>query len=127
MEQPPVQQNPLELTTALTFGLILLVILVLGELLQRWLGDAGIYLLAATSGITDVDPITLSLTRMAQGDLATGVAVVGIIIAASVNSLVKAGMAASIGTRALGWRVATPIAAALVLGLGTAVATRLTP
>ncbi|WP_440997189.1 MgtC/SapB family protein [Arhodomonas sp. SL1] len=127
VEQPPVQQNPLELMTALTFGLILLVILVLGELLQRWLGDAGIYLLAATSGITDVDPITLSLTRMAQGDLATGVAVVGIIIAASVNSLVKAGMAASIGTRALGWRVATPIAAALVLGLGTAVATRLTP
>ncbi|MFB4204521.1 hypothetical protein KBTX_00517 [wastewater metagenome] len=120
VEAPPVRQNPLDLKTALSFGALLLVILLLGEWLEEALGSAGIYLLAASSGITDVDAITLSLTRMAEKGLATPVAVVGIVIAASVNSAVKAGMAASIGTRAVGWRVGAAMGAALVLGLATA-------
>ncbi len=99
LENPELRQNPLELKSALFFGFLLTLILVLGHWLQEWLGNSGIYLLAATSGITDVDAITLSLTRMSQSSLAIDVAVVGIVIAASVNNLVKAGMGAVIGTR----------------------------
>lgn len=120
VDQPALKQNPLELKFALVFGVLLTAILFLGELLREWLGDTGIYVLAATSGIADVDAITLSLTRMSQGAIAMQTAVVGIIIAAAVNNLVKAGIAGVIGKRALGWRVAYPMVLSLVAGLGVA-------
>ncbi|WP_328185190.1 MgtC/SapB family protein [Marinobacter sp. OP 3.4] len=123
--QPELNQNPLDLKFALVFGVLLTVILLLGEWLRQWLGDLGIYVLAATSGITDVDAITLSLTRMSLESIAAGTAVLGIVIAASVNNLVKSVMAATIGTRRLGWQVGAPMAASLATGLVVAWFSRL--
>ncbi|WP_458525614.1 MgtC/SapB family protein [Onishia taeanensis] len=117
LEEPTHTQNPLELTSALLFGALLTAVMLLGEWLREWLGDAGIYLLSAVSGIADVDAIILSLTRMAEHGLATPTAVLGIVLAASVNNLVKAGLAGVIGTRRLGWRVAGPMIASLAAGL----------
>ncbi|MFL1407577.1 MgtC/SapB family protein [Marinobacter sp. M1N3S26] len=123
--QPELNQNPLDLKFALVFGVLLTVILVLGEWLRQWLGNLGIYVLAATSGITDVDAITLSLTRMSLGSIAAGTAVLGIVIASSVNNLVKSIMAATIGTRRLGWQVGAPMALSLATGLVVAWFSRL--
>jgi len=81
--------NPLELTSALQFGLLLSVILVLAEALRAWLGDAGIYLLAFVSGIGDVDAITLSMARMSTQDLPAAVAEHAILIATLTNTLMK--------------------------------------
>ncbi|MCL7930580.1 MgtC/SapB family protein [Halomonas llamarensis] len=116
IDSPKLNQNPLELRTALMFGALLTVIMLLGKWLREWLGDTGVYLLATVSGIADVDAITLSLTRMSQDSLSIASAVLGIIIAASVNNLVKGGMAASFGTRALGLRIALPMLASVTLG-----------
>lgn len=127
VDQPTLDQNPLDLKSALIFGVLLTIILLLGEWLRQWLGDMGIYVLAATSGITDVDPITLSLTRMSVESIAASTAVVGIVIAASVNNLVKSVMAASIGTRRLGLFVGIPMAVSLMAGLLVAVAQHLVP
>ena len=112
--------NPLELTSALVFGALLALVMLLGQALTEWFGDAGVYALAAASGVADVDAITLSLARMSGGDVLLATAAIGIVLAASVNSLVKAGMAGAIGTRGLGWRVGAPMMAALILGLGAA-------
>ncbi|SFN28797.1 MgtC/SapB family protein [Marinobacter pelagius] len=120
VSQPTLNQNPLDLTSALVFGLLLTAILLLGEFLKNWLGDAGIYLLAASSGVADVDAITLSLTRMSNDSLAMGTAVVGIVLAAAVNNLVKSGMAWGIGNRRLGLLVAGPMVISLVAGLAVA-------
>lgn len=117
--QPLVTQNPLELTAALTFGVLLTAILLLGELLQQWAGDGGILVLAAASGIADVDAITLSLTKMSQDGLSPQTAVLGIVIAATVNNLVKAGMAGVIGKKALGLKVAGPMILSLAAGLAS--------
>ena len=84
------------------------------------MGDLGIYVLAATSGITDVDAITLSLTRMSLASIAGATAVLGIVIAASVNNLVKSMMAAFIGTVRLGFLVGLPMAISLTAGLAVA-------
>ncbi|NYS59324.1 MgtC/SapB family protein [Halomonas salicampi] len=116
IDSPELNQNPLELRTALMFGALLTVIMLLGKWLREWLGDTGVYLLAIVSGIADVDAITLSLTRMSQDNLSIASAVFGIIIAASVNNLVKGGMAASFGTRALGLRIVLPMLASVTLG-----------
>lgn len=122
VDQPELNQNPLDLKSALVFGVLLTVILVLGEWLREWLGDLGIYVLAATSGITDVDAITLSLTRMSLESIAAATAVLGIVIAASVNNLVKSVMAASIGSGRLGLLVGGPMALSLAAGLVVAFA-----
>ncbi|WP_439503166.1 MgtC/SapB family protein [Methylophaga sp.] len=113
----PQGQNPLELRSALLFGLLLVVILLLGEWLKNVMGDAGVFLLAAISGLTDVDAITLSLTRMAREDLMAAIAVLAIIIAAMVNNLFKASLALGIGTVGLGTRVLIPMLLSLSSGL----------
>ena len=63
--------NPLELTSALAFGALLAAIMLLGKALTEWFGDAGVYGLAAASGVADVDAINLSLAGMSRDDLAT--------------------------------------------------------
>ncbi|MGD2055607.1 MAG: DUF4010 domain-containing protein, partial [Gammaproteobacteria bacterium] len=109
--------NPLEIKAALSFGALLALVMLLGKALQAWLGDAGVLMLATASGVADVDAITLSLARMSQDELAIRVAVMGILIAAAVNSLVKGGMASVIGGKQVGLRVAAPLLVSAVAGL----------
>lgn len=112
--------NPLEVRTALSFAVLLTLVMLLGELMQRWFGEAGILGLAAASGVADVDAITLSLARMSQDDLVLHIATAGILIAAATNSLVKGAMAAVIGGRDIGFRVALPLLGSAVGGLVSA-------
>jgi uncharacterized membrane protein (DUF4010 family) len=114
---PPELQNPLELRQALRFAALLAVILLLAEAIKRTLGDAGLYLLAAVSGVTDVDPINLSVARMTQGDLALSVAAIAIVIAAISNTLTKGVLAAAVGHRRLGLRVLGVLFASAALGV----------
>jgi uncharacterized membrane protein (DUF4010 family) len=109
--------NPLELKAAAGFGVLLALITLLGRALKLWLGNTGIFMLAAASGVADVDAITLSLSRMSQDDVDPRVAVTAIVIAAAVNNLVKGGMAATVGGRQLGMRVALPLLFASLAGL----------
>ena len=117
VEQPVLTQNPLELKSALFFGLLLLAILFLGSVLQQWLGKTGIYLLAASSGIADVDAITLSMARLTKDGLALPTAVTAIVLATVVNNLIKTGMAMFIGGWSLARSVLLPMAVALATGL----------
>ena len=112
-------KNPLELKSALAFGALLGLVLLLGRALREWFGEAGVLALAAASGVTDVDAITLSLARMSQEDLPVRIATTGIVIAAAVNNLAKGGMAAGIGGRRIGLRVGLPLAASAAGGLVT--------
>ena len=114
---PALEQNPLDLKSALYFGGLLTGIMLLGEWCREWLGDAGIYLLSAASGIADVDAITLSLARMSRAALDPATAVIGIVVAAAVNNLVKTLMAALIGSGKLAIRVAGPMLLSLAAGL----------
>ncbi|PWN07941.1 MgtC/SapB family protein [Rhodohalobacter mucosus] len=82
-------KNPFQITTALKFGALLALILMLSEGMQEWFGDEGVYLLSIASGLMDVDAITLSLSKMANDDLSHSVAVLGIILAAATNTIVK--------------------------------------
>src|SRR3989338_505240 len=98
-------KNPLELKTALSLGVLLALVMLLGKALQDSIGEAGVLALSAASGVADVDAITLSLARMSHDNLELRIAVTGIVIAATINSLVKGGMATVIGGRDIGLRV----------------------
>lgn len=89
-------RRPFELRSAIQFAVALALILFLAEAARRTLGDSGIYAVALISGLTDVDAITLSLSKMATDDLAETVAVRGILLAALANTAVKGGMVAVI-------------------------------
>lgn len=92
-EQPPIEiKNPLQFSTALQFGLLLGIILLLATAMEKWYGDQGIYLLALFSGLMDVDAITLSLARMAENGTSPRVANWGIVIAVITNTIVKAAL-----------------------------------
>ena len=90
---------------------------VLIEAARAWFGDAGVYGVAILSGLSDVDAITLSLSRNAMGDLSNQVAVQGIYLAALSNSLVKGGLIALIGGRQLALCTLPIMATGLLAGL----------
>ena len=115
----PETSNPLDLATAIKFGLLLALIGFMATLLQDKVGNSGVYLLALVSGITDVDAITLSLSQLSHKELALEVAARGILLAGLVNSLVKGLLALGIGGRSLGLRVLLPyfVSALLILPL----------
>ncbi|MFV8432553.1 MgtC/SapB family protein [Vibrio owensii] len=116
IEQSNKQTNPLALQSALFFGVVLAIIMLLSHALSDWFGSAGILVLSAVSGITDVDAISLTLGRQSTQSLAIDVAVLGIFIAASVNTIVKMGMVLTIGARQLWAKVVPPMLSAVCLG-----------
>jgi uncharacterized membrane protein (DUF4010 family) len=95
----------------------LALVMLLAQGLESWLGARGVMLLAAVSGITDVDAITLAISRMSKDELAVGMAVSSIVIAATANSVTKGLIATVIGGWALGLRVALPLIGAGMAGL----------
>jgi len=115
-------KNPFELAPALRFAALLALILLLVEAAQAWFGDHGVYAVALLSGLADVDAITLSLARSAQGELGNQVAVRGIFLAALSNSLVKGLLLSLIGGRALAVLTLPVMAAGLLLGALTLLA-----
>lgn len=113
---PPPSGNPLQLRTALQFGALLAVVMLAAAAARAWFGDAGIYVLAAISGLNDVDAITLSVASMARNGLDDTVAANAIVLAAVVNTLVKAGIAVTVGGRVLLTRVLWPLVGVIALG-----------
>lgn len=117
VEQSNKQTNPLALQSALFFGLVLAMIMLLSHALSEWLGNTGVLILAALSGITDVDAISLALGRQSTQSLAVTTAALGIILAASVNTLVKMAMVVAIGHRKLWHRVVPVMTMSVVAGV----------
>ncbi|MFW6027176.1 MAG: MgtC/SapB family protein [bacterium] len=90
--QVPAPENPLQLSVALSFGLILAAVMLISHLVSERYGDPGLYAVAAISGLADVDAITLSAARMALDEITIEVAAQAIVIAALANTAAKAGI-----------------------------------
>jgi uncharacterized membrane protein (DUF4010 family) len=109
--------NPLNLGAALAFGALLMLVLLALHVLEAWLGEAGIHVAAALSGVTDVDAITVSVARLVGDDLAVTAGATAVFIAAAVNTAVKAGIAIGMGGTAMGLRVGSVYAIVLAAGV----------
>ncbi|MGE0094366.1 MAG: MgtC/SapB family protein [Alphaproteobacteria bacterium] len=109
-------RNPFEFVLALRFGLFLAAIAVLSRALSAWLGDMGTYLLAAASGLADVDAIALTLANIGESAPPEHMVANAICLAAAVNTLVKAGLAFYLGGTGFGTRVAGALGASLAAG-----------
>lgn len=112
-------ENPSELKAALIFGLLYAVVLLAVAAGRHWFGERGLYIVAAISGLTDMDAITLSTSRMAaRGAVETSAAWRAIVIASMANLVFKAGIVAVVGGRAVFMRL-LPIFG-MVFGVGVA-------
>ncbi len=112
-------QNPFEFGMALKFAAFLAAVLVLAELSKRWLGDAGLYALAAISGLADVDAISISAANAAATETSLYVGFTAIVIAAVVNTGVKAAMVWGLCGGTMAWRISAVVAAMIAAaGLG---------
>jgi uncharacterized membrane protein (DUF4010 family) len=115
--QRPEPSNPLDLNTAIKFGLLLAVIMVLARGATARMGEQGLYLLSAVSGLVDVDAISLSAaSMMSQGQINISVAANAVLIAATVNTLLKATLVLAVGGARMGWRVSIASVATLLAG-----------
>ncbi len=91
-------ENPLQLKTALLFGALLSALFVASAGLQQWLGETGLYAMAAIAGIADVDAVAMALAESAaRGSVAPEAAQRAIALAILVNTAAKAVLAAVLG------------------------------
>lgn len=112
----PKLKNPFALKQAVSFGLLYGVVLFVAKAAQTYLGSGGLYASSILAGLTDVDAITLSVAELHQGGLEASTAANAIVLAAVTNTIVKSGIAISIGGKVLGRKVASIMGAALVAG-----------
>lgn len=119
---PESQKNPTELKSALVFAALFALVQVLAIAGKENLGRAGLFAIAAISGLTDMDAITLSTAGMARSGQAEGsTAAVAIIIAAMVNTLVKLAIAGALGGASLARRLGAILLAPIAVGVVTVV------
>lgn len=111
--------NPFELGSALKFGLLLAVIMIMASGAQQIFGTSGLYVLALAAGLADVDAITLSVAKMSIHGLDSDIARNAILIATFTNSAIKIMLALVIGGWSLGLRTGLTTLVAVGLGLST--------
>ena len=117
-EEMPEQENPSELKSALVFGLIYAVVLFVVASVKELYGSRGLYAVAALSGLTDVDAITLSTAQLVNaGRLNADDGWKLIIVAAISNLIFKAGAVAALGGRKLFVRILPAYGIVIVAGL----------
>lgn len=109
-------RNPLAIGTAIKLAALLAVLMLTAELVRRTFGGVGMFAVAALSGIADVDALTISIARMAGGDVDLATAARAIMVAIAVNTISKAIMACWVGNRRVGLLVGGISAVALAGG-----------
>ena len=111
--------NPFELAAAFKFAALFALVLLGAQAATTYFGTGATYLTGVLAGTTDVDAITLSMTRLAQtGSIRPEVATTTILLGVGSNTLVKALMTGFAGGWAFGRRIALLLMG--VLGLGAA-------
>lgn len=116
------QKNPAELKTALFFAGLFAVIQVVIVFAERQFGNSGLYAVAAFSGLTDMAAITLSTSELLfREQITSSAASIAIVLAAVVNTIVKLGIAWSMGGIALTKKLAITLLPPVVTGVGVIV------
>lgn len=113
----PEPGNPTELRSALLFGfLYAAVLLAVAAAKEHWQGS-GLWVVSVLSGLTDMDAITLSTSRLVQdGRLDAGLGWKLILVASLSNLVFKGAMVAVLGSRALARRIAGLFGVLLLAG-----------
>jgi len=92
------KSKPLDLQGALFFGLVYTVILLVVSYANEYLGEKGMLLSSAIAGLSDIDAITISVSKIAGESLSLSIASNAVLIATVSNTIVKLGIGMSAGS-----------------------------
>ena len=109
--------NPLELIAAFLFALFFTGMLIATQLAVAYLGRAGVDILAAIMGVTDVDPFIMGMTQAAGRLTPLQVAAIAVLIAAASNNLIKGIYSYSLADRKTGIQSLSLLMALAAAGL----------
>lgn len=90
--------KPLDIQGALFFGLVYTVILLVVSYANEYLGEKGMLISSAIAGLSDIDAITISVSKIAGESLSLSIASNAILIATVSNTIVKLGIGISAGS-----------------------------
>jgi len=97
-------KNPLQLLSAVEMALLFQVVLFAVYYMRQWVGDAGMLASGFVLGLTDVDALTLSMTRSVSTGTTIESACRAIAMGIVANSIMKAVIAVAIGNRRFAWQ-----------------------
>ena len=109
--------NPLELMAAFLFAGLFVGMLIATQLAVTYLGHAGVNILAAIMGVTDVDPFIMGMTQAAGTLTPLKVAATAVMIAAASNNLIKGIYSYSLADRKTGTQSLSLLVALAAAGL----------
>ncbi len=102
--EPPQLKNPLQLRSAIEMAALFQVVLYVVFYVRQWIGDAGLLAGGFIVGVTDVDALTLSMTRSVSTGTSVEAACRAITAGIVANSIMKAVIAFTIGERRFAWQ-----------------------
>jgi uncharacterized membrane protein (DUF4010 family) len=86
-------RNPFSLKAAFTWAVVYAVILLVARAATEYLGQGGIFAVAAVSAVADVDAVTIAFTQLGAQDGAWRLPAAAVALAAVTNTVVKLGIA----------------------------------
>jgi uncharacterized membrane protein (DUF4010 family) len=119
--EPEELKNPLQFRAAIEMALLFQVVLFGVYYMRAWVGDAGLLASGFVLGLTDVDALTLSMTRSVRTGTSIDAASRAIAIGIVSNSLMKAAIAFAIGTGRFRWQAGAALLAMAAAGAGALV------
>jgi len=111
-------KNPLELKTAVIFGLLFVFFAIVTEYVMKTYGNSGVTSLAFIVGVTDVDPFLLNLLQHAGGITETTIAL-AIINATNSNNVLKMVYAIALSSKSLNRKLILNFSVLIISGLAT--------
>lgn len=102
--------NPLRLGAAIQMAVLFQVVLFVMEWMEAGFGDSGVYATAFATGLTDLDALTYSMSRLGEG-LSPFLAARALAVGVLANTLFKLALAATLGRGPFRRRVTLGLAA----------------
>ena len=118
---PPELKNPLQLRNAIELALVFQVVLYVVFYVREWIGDTGLLASGFIVGLTDVDALTLSMTRSVATGTTIEAACRAVTMGIIANSLMKAVIAFGIGNRRFALQAGSALIAMAAAGAASLV------
>jgi uncharacterized membrane protein (DUF4010 family) len=119
--EPAELRNPLQLRAAVEMALLFQAVLFAVHYMREWVGETGLLATGFVLGLTDVDALTLSMARSARAGTSIEAAARAIAMGIVANSLMKAGIAVTIGSGRFKWQAGVALLAMAAAGAGALV------
>ncbi|HET9706408.1 MAG TPA: MgtC/SapB family protein [Vicinamibacterales bacterium] len=113
---PSMLKNPLQFRAAIEMALLFQIVLFAVHYMRAWIGETGLLATGFVLGLTDVDALTLSMSRSVTSGTSVDAACRAIATGIVANSLMKAGIAMIVGSRRFKWQAGASLLAMAAAG-----------